>query len=355
MRRKADRLHAPWWFGNMRRSCEREQVSEIKKAIQIMMCAAMLVAGLGSVASAVNIDTVYVGNVGNVPDTEIMTDGTTGYGAVDYEYNIGKYEVTAGQYTEFLNAVAATDTYGLYDLIMAYGYRGRGCRIQRTGSDGSYSYSIAPERANHPVNYVNWGDAARFANWLHNGQPTGTQNASTTEDGAYHLNGARGNEALMAVSRKSDWKWAITNEDEWYKAAYHKNDGVTGNYFDYPTGSDTIDTGEANYNFNRNQSTRGAITVGAYPYPSCYGTFDQGGNVWEWTESASGLSRRVLRGGSVHDDHYFLLASYRYGNEYYPSHHDSTFGFRVSKVPEPATLGMLALGGLAMIRRRRRN
>ena len=28
------------------------------------------------------------------------------YGSVGYAYNIGKYEVTAGQYTEFLNAVA---------------------------------------------------------------------------------------------------------------------------------------------------------------------------------------------------------------------------------------------------------
>ena len=36
-------------------------------------------------------------------------------GSVGYNYNIGKYEVTAGQYTEFLNAVARTDTYGLYN------------------------------------------------------------------------------------------------------------------------------------------------------------------------------------------------------------------------------------------------
>ena len=33
-------------------------------------------------------------------------------GSVGYAYNIGKYEVTAGQYTEFLNKVAGTDTEG---------------------------------------------------------------------------------------------------------------------------------------------------------------------------------------------------------------------------------------------------
>ena len=41
-----------------------------------------------------------------------------GFGAVGYMYNIGKYEVTAGQYCEFLNKVAATDTYGLYNDSM---------------------------------------------------------------------------------------------------------------------------------------------------------------------------------------------------------------------------------------------
>ena len=39
-------------------------------------------------------------------------------GAVDYNYSIDKYDVTLGQYTQFLNAVAKTDTYGLYNSYM---------------------------------------------------------------------------------------------------------------------------------------------------------------------------------------------------------------------------------------------
>ena len=131
-----------------------------------------------------------VGDPGNLADTRYATPG---YGAVDYTYNIGKFEVTAGQYTAFLNAVAKTDTYGLYntnmdqDLPPPWGY---GCNIKRTGSAGSYMYTVASDYANRPVNYVSWGDAVRFANWLTNGKPTGVQGPSTTEDGAYHLAGA---------------------------------------------------------------------------------------------------------------------------------------------------------------------
>jgi hypothetical protein len=68
--------------------------------------------------SGVTIDWVTVGNPGNAPDAEVMLDGTTGYGSVDHAYRIGKYEVTAGQYTEFLNAVAASDPNGLYNKDM---------------------------------------------------------------------------------------------------------------------------------------------------------------------------------------------------------------------------------------------
>src|SRR6187551_1317669 len=67
---------------------------------------------------AVTIDMVTVGNPGNSPDTDVMYDGTTGYGSVGYGYRIGKYEVTAGQYTEFLNAVAKDDPNGIYNTVM---------------------------------------------------------------------------------------------------------------------------------------------------------------------------------------------------------------------------------------------
>ena len=63
-------------------------------------------------AQAEMIETVHVENRGNLGEQSRLNDGDSAhYGAVSYAYSIGKYEVTAGQYTEFLNAVAATDTF----------------------------------------------------------------------------------------------------------------------------------------------------------------------------------------------------------------------------------------------------
>ncbi len=122
-----------------------------------------------SVVSAyggVTMDFVIVGNPGNLPDSN-------GLGAVSYGYKIGKYEVTIGQYVDFLNAVAKSDPYGLWDPRMetgAYGWVPG--FIARTGTPGNYSYQVMDAAfLNRPVWWVDWWDAARFANWMHNGQP----------------------------------------------------------------------------------------------------------------------------------------------------------------------------------------
>ncbi len=320
----------------------------------------------GSAGAAITIDTVRVGNPGNAADT-------TGYGSVGYAYNIGKYEVTAGQYCEFLNAVARTDTYGLYNTGMDYdaNHNGVGCNIKRNGTPGNYTYSVASDWANRPVNYVSWGDAARFANWLHNGQRTGDQDLSTAEDGAYRLNGATSVEDLQAVRRSSGWKWAISTENEWYKAAYHKNDGVTGNYFNYSTCSDsaprnvleTTDPGNSATYWDYYGIGTGDYTM-THPYfrtevgehensASPYGTYDQGGNVYEWNEDPIYGLANVMRGGSFH---YYgvdiLHAASR--NSCYTIAEDFDIGFRVVEVPEPVSLSLLAFGSLALIRRKRR-
>ena len=315
---------------------------------------------LSSAATAAIIDTVPVGNPGNIGELS----GDRICGAVAYEYNVCKYEVTSAQYTEFLNAVAADDPYTLYNAQMVS--HNEGCKIVRSGSSGSYSYSVAADQASRPVNFVSFWDACRFANWLHNGQPTGPEGAGTTETGAYTLDGYYGSDG-RTIQRNAGCTWVVASEDEWYKAAYHKNDGASGNYFTYPTGHDQgpsnvlVDPDPGN---NANflildpyvTYTLGPpyyrTEVGAFENSaSPYGTFDQGGNVWEWMDTVMGdTASRIIRGGSYTNPVGSMDAAGRYGQT--PTSETSRFGFRVCLVPEPGGLLVLMLAGLSLIRRR---
>ena len=328
------------------------------KCVTIAAVAAVVL-GCVSGASAVSMETVTVGNAGNAADD-------TGYGWVSTTYNMGTYEVTAGQYREFLNAVAKSDPYGLYNSSMDS--NAQGCQITQHGSDGNYTYdfsggtveapgSTAADWENRPVNFVSWGDAARFSNWMYNGQGSGD-----TEDGSYYLNGATTDAQLMGITREADATWVIPSEDEWYKAAYHENDGVTGNYFDYPTGNDGAPSNVLDGGGNNATFYDGGYTIGSPYYrteaaahvnsDSPYGTFDQGGNLWEWTETASGGSFRKRRGGSyMHGANFLSVTDSGQGP---PTSEVGYIGFRVSEVPEPATMALLALGSLGILRRRRR-
>ncbi len=345
---------------------------------RVVVMAAIVLLCLGGMAQAdvlnmgtglTSLDTVPVGDVGNAGEISGASSGVTRIcGAVSYPYVVGKYEVTAAQYTEFLNKVASTDSYGLYNTSMWADYRG--CKIQRSGADGSYTYSVASDWANRPVNYVSYWDACRFANWLHNGQPTGLQTASTTEDGAYTLSGYAGNDG-RGIQRNGGWRWAVTSEDEWYKAAYYKG-GSSNAYWDYPMQSDKLTVpsnlitnpdGGNNANFYQNGWTLGdpifRTPVGEFENSeSHYNTFDQGGNVNEWTEAmlvATGWPiYRQTRGGSTNNDLNSMLADSR-GSQSIPNTEYPTLGFRVvSLVPEPSSLLALAGGLVALMGMRRR-
>jgi len=311
--------------------------------------------------AAITIDTVGVSDAGNAPDTRYTTSG---HGAVDYNYNVGKYEVTAAQYTAFLNAVAKSDTYSLYHTnTWGVSYA---CGIQRSGSPGSYSYGVAADLANRPVNWVSYWDCCRFANWLGNGQRTGFQDASTTERGAYTLDGYNGTDG-RTIQRNAGWKWAVTSEDEWYKAAYYKGGGTDAGYWDYPTSSDTRpgrDMGDASgNNANWNDAGMNLLPIDSGKYTtvagefqnshSPYGAFDQGGNLWEWNEALVTDTFRGYRGGSFYDGGYSLQASSSGGiND--PTKATPLVGFRVSSIPEPSSATALAGALLSFLGLRRR-
>jgi formylglycine-generating enzyme required for sulfatase activity len=292
---------------------------------------------------------VTVGNPGNAPDTRYATPGYGSVGVVGGSaYNIGKFEVTAGQYTAFLTAVAGVDTYTLYNTNMSITSYGSGITRSGDGVVGNpYTYVVDPAFVNRPVNNVSFWDAARFTNWLQSGN---------TENGAYHN---VGDQALFG--RNLDAKFFIPTEDEWFKAAYHdKTAGLAATYFDYPTsnnlapGQDMADESGNNANYRTSaylfplDSPYYATLAGEFQSSaSPYGTFDQGGNIWEWNETGVESSSPGLRGGGWYYFTDLLAASSLNGHE--PTWEDSTIGFRVASVPEPGSIILIVSGAIVSL------
>ena len=331
-------------------------------------------------AGAVSIDMVTVGNPGNANDT-----GGTNNGAVAYSYQIGMYDVTIGQYTAFLNAADpnGANTNGIYNSLMGTDLNIAGISYTSGAAAGSKYAVIGPSGtaygqtgANRPITYVSWFNAARFANWMTNGQGSGS-----TETGAYTLSGATSGNAVAANPGAA---FRLPTEDEWYKAAYYSPNyggvGVPG-YYAYATQSNSApgntgsDPNQANYitgagysvtQSNTDDPNQNYLTdVGAFSNSaSFYGTFDQSGNVYQWNDlDGTAGSFRGLRGGDWRNygGPSYLTSSGSFSGD--PLYEYNDIGFRLvspkSAVPEidPATgssaLSLVA-GVLTMIEQRRR-
>ena len=278
----------------------------------LMYFSAVLLCLTPPIHGQITIDSVAVGDIGNAPD------GSSSFGAVNYDYRIATTEVTNDQYAVFLNAVAnVLDTHSLYNPRMGSDPRGG---IQQIGGAGSFQYQVKPNMGNKPVNFVSFWDAARFANWVENGQLSGMQTTGTTEDGSYFLGGVT-TPVNASVTRNPSASIFVPSENEWYKAAYYDprdapQGGPPGNnkYWEYPTASDLSPiVAEANadgdisnpgpnvVNYQRGADWGGLngnlTSVGSAGVSSAspWGTYDQGGNVWEWNDTMT-IPQSIYRG-----------------------------------------------------------
>jgi formylglycine-generating enzyme required for sulfatase activity len=348
------------------------------RSLSVAAVAAITTAGHADVfqmpAGDTSLQFVTVGDPGNQPDpasigySNVFGGGLLG--SVPNTFSMGKYDVTLGQYCQFLNAVAATDTYGLYDMGMN-GYFGEyHFGITQSGASGSYTYAVTGmnlQSANMPVYDVTWLDAARFCNWLQNGQPNGPEGNGTTETGAYTLNG---DTTVGLESRNAGATYYLPSTNEWYKAAYYVGGGPNAGYYTYPTKSyaapdhtlidAAINANDANWLYADIGNYLTPVgTFSASPGP--YGTYDMGGDLWQLTEALDPQdSYRQLCGGSFDFDSSYL-SSTEMGAIEYPSAgangwHD---GFRVASsvvVPEPGGMALIfaAVAGLCCLKCRGR-
>ncbi len=283
----------------------------------------------GTSGNEFTIDFVDIGNTGNTADT-------TSYGAVPYDYRAGKYEITQDA-------------------------------ITKATASGMANVTAGPWTGNQPAATISWYEAAAFVNFLNtNSGKTAAYNLTFTTNWSMALWSSE--QAWMAggtnLYRNKDAFYFLPSENEWYKAAYYKGGGTNAGYWLYPTASSSVpmavasgtDAGSAVYD---GVASVPAI-VGSAGGLSPYATMGQGGNVWEWNESASDGSNssssenRAFRGGYWSNTEDFLRSSDRVDAA--PTYEDYAIGFRVASVPEPSTYALLLLGaGAAYLWKRRKS
>jgi formylglycine-generating enzyme required for sulfatase activity len=293
----------------------------------------------GSGAYQFAIDFVWIGNPGNAADN-------TGYGTVNRSYRMGTYEVSRGMITSY-NALSGSPAITLADMS---GWGGNGL--------------------NRPATGVSWNEAARFVNWLNLEGNYAPAYKFTTLGGDDNISLWTADESGYDPAnpfRNSNAHYFLPSENEWYKAAYYDTaaNGGAGGYWNYATGSDTFPTttsggtlpGTAVFPDGVNPNPPGLADTTNAGGLSAYGTMAQNGNANEWNESAYNPLKngagdyRAVR-GSHWGNRYYLASAARNGN--LPWQGSLTCGFRVAAVPEPSATGLIALGGLGLLLRRRR-
>ncbi|WP_242393992.1 formylglycine-generating enzyme family protein [Anaeromyxobacter oryzisoli] len=159
------------------------------------------------------------------------------------------------------------------------------------------------DRADHPVNCVDWNQATAYCAW-----------------------------AGKRLPSEEEWEWAARNEGE----------GTT-----YPWGDEPAPGAQLCWNGEGNDAGRGARTgtcpVGSHPGGDTKaGVKDLAGNVWEWTSSRTmagtdsrgrgGTPVKIARGGGWSEvDPAKVTASIRFAD--LPSRRDAFLGFRCASDP----------------------
>jgi formylglycine-generating enzyme required for sulfatase activity len=323
--------------------------------MRVFLCSAIALASLSTIcsaqtitqnfgtgANAFSIDFVTIGNPGNTADSgNIFNSGPYTAGSVSYTFNLGKYEISR----DTIDKANAIGGLGITMFDMNYA-------VLSGGGNG----------ASRPATGITWSEAARFVNFLNTG--FGYKPAYKFDAYGNFQVWSIGDEGFNAQNpyRNSQATFFIPSVNEWYKGAYGS---ISGTWYNYPTGSNTPPT-PVTGGTNPNTAVWGK---GSWDGPadidnagglSNWGTMGQGGNVWEWNESAFDGSNnlsgedRVLRGGDWESGVANQLGKTYILNVSPTDGDNAVWGFRVAMVPEPSSLSLLVLGAVVAMGVRRK-
>lgn len=333
------------------------------------VCTLGFIVGLGVAAGTVlaqdyGFDWVTIGDVGNAAYPGDQYGQNEGRGSVGYEYRIGRYEVTTGQWMEFVNTFS-TQSNELGRFALPYHW---GARTDRDYDGPGRRYKLrdgVEQAAMIPVLGMDWREAAMFTNWLHNGK---SADLSAIENGAYDIStfGTNSDGSFNdQPSHHPDARFWIPTLDEWLKAAHYdpnRNDDDGWWLYNHMSNEAPISgfPGEGETSTGLDWAFGEAIDIplGSYPETlSPWGLLDMTGGAEEWTEEIKGdFEFRTTKGAGVAEDPTFYYLD-QAGFEYWksPDFSGPHSGLRVvSLVPAPGAIMLAPIGWLWASRRNRR-
>ncbi len=246
----------------------------------------------------------------------------------NYNFLMGKYEITNKEYCEFLNDYDVNPDGTKNDRILIDVYNS-GCRIGHNGID----FYLKNSNENFPIVYITWWGAIYYCNWL--SEKEGLESAYDLKTGEF-INSTTGSTTTDITKIEG---YRLPTEAEWEYAA--RGGSETQNY-EY-SGSNDIDE-VAWYDGNSGNRTHEVGTK----KPNGLGIFDMSGNVWEWcsgrhenysnTEELnpvgfSGGFGCVFRGGSWGFNGNHCRVAYR--GHSLPSNSGNCLGFRICRTASP--------------------
>jgi sulfatase modifying factor 1 len=218
-----------------------------------------------------------------------LPEGSELGGQVVAAFQIGKYEVTWGEWKE------------VREWAVANGYND----LAGVGAGNG---------DNFPVAFVSWYDVVKWSN------------ARSEKEGltpVYEVSGATYKTGEVAPTLNASANgYRLPSEKEWEWAA---RGGVSSQGYSY-SGSNTVNDVAWTYE----NSSDGTKAVGT-KLANELGIYDMSGNVWEWSEDVAYTSNRRIRGGSWDYDDDFAAVAYRAYVIGYPGSRYDRVGFRLAR------------------------